>query len=147
MTWIDNDLASREKIQARSQIITAHAEKVYNSLWDQVSEFAQEANTKGVKVYTNGTPFKRVVGLGPFRPHNPNSNLELIIELRKEPASIAVSGSHGMYSFIIDVCKDNVVCLKLSGKTVTIYDAAVHILRSFLFPDVVSKEYSESATA
>jgi hypothetical protein len=146
VSWIDDDIKARGEIEARAQLINTHAEGVYNDLWKEILERVTEAKNKGIQLYTNGTPFSRIVGLGDFRPPKEDSRRELVIGFRKDyPSGISVSNRAGTYALSVDVCDDNVVCLKLSGKPITMHDAGIYILRSFIFPDVVSKENNESA--
>jgi hypothetical protein len=56
------------------------------------------------------------------------------LALKKASHRILVSGIDPAPNLSLDLCADNVVCLKLSGKQVTYDEAAQAVLDPFLFP-------------
>lgn len=123
-----------EKLRAHNDLILQHAERIYRLLWQEMNRWIEEAQERGIKVETNGSPLERSVVL----PSQLASDLPriLTISLKKELHVISVSGLQHPLELQLDVCPDNVVCLKHNGVEVNIDKAAILILDPFLFPEL-----------
>lgn len=127
------------KSKARTKAIHDSIEKLYDGLWDeikrQVSDLQRE-HGEDVGLYTNGSQFDRVVGIqNPSDAHNRKTpKNELHLTLNDE--MIIASFSADSLDFKAAPGSDDVVRLTYKGADKTMQDAAVMILRRFLFPDI-----------
>jgi len=137
MTWISGRLEQRKKLIDRRNAVANNAENLFGELWIAIITCTTEAKASGLAVETNGTSLERVVAA--CTPPDPHKRKELRIKLDKYGEKVTVSESGRETEFLIDVCDDGVICLKLDGKQVTIQDAARLILDPFLFPDLQSE--------
>jgi len=97
---------------------------------------SKEAQTKGIDVIANGTPYERTVTV----PDPPNSELRVLtVSLDKAAQLISVSGLKSDFDLRFDVCQPhNRVCLKRGDSEITLHDAAQQILEPFIFPEFAS---------
>jgi hypothetical protein len=157
-SWIDDCLKEREKLQLRTLFISNNAERVFEDLWAEMRHWIDVAKSKKIPVSTNGSPYERIVKLNTWPDRdNPTASptvsvltIKLVkekeeIEIASEPVldkremgggTYTVSGGPRQERLLFDLCEDNVVCLKLNGKQLSIHDAAIAILRPFLFPEL-----------
>jgi hypothetical protein len=142
MTWLDECLIEQEKLRKRKQFISARADEVFDSLWEAIKRLIGEAKQKlkGFTLSTNGGPEARVVELTKV-PLNSQSGYfpkKLAINLAKDKSavSVVIPDGGGSVQLILDICEDNVVCLKHEGEQISINDAAILALGPFLFPEL-----------
>jgi hypothetical protein len=137
MTWIDDRLAQRKMLEECNELIASSAEEIYDGLWEEIARFVDEAKKKGLPVFTNGKPHERVVGL--VMVPGPNESFamskELRIKLLKGERCIKAHGPKVDIRLSLDVCRDNVVCLKYGENEIRTDAAAKLILDKFLFPE------------
>src|SRR5437899_1711134 len=122
MTWIDRRMADLESWKKRNTAIRDHALEIYEALWNEIVEHLKEAKEKGLPVSTNGAPRKRVIGLEKQNKSGQRVELEVILVDAKD--RIRVKGDRVDLFLDLDICPDGVVCLKLTGKPISIEDAA-----------------------
>src|SRR5579863_534608 len=124
MTWIDERLAERERLKIRNALVEHGSVPIFNDLWAEVLRLVEEAKDKGVPVGTNGLPSERIVWQPGIHPPNDSDERrrELRIKLLEDRESISVSGPHVSLQFSIDLCDDNVVCLKHDGQPLVLSD-------------------------
>ena len=146
MNWIDDRIKQRENEQHRLHLISASAEQIFNDLWSAITPWVEDAKTKDIPLFTNGTPYERVISLSvpPLRGQSSANPKQLTIKLIKESAGAeirvhGVAGTGGFLRLKLDVCDDGVVCLEQDGKPIAISDIAIRILDRFLFPDLPSE--------
>ena len=148
MTWIDDRLAERAMRDKRTELILSNAEEIFNNLWKEIKRSVDEAKSKQLPVSANGSPYERVILIpDPIQPpraafgeevsRSPVSK-RLRVKLEKDASEITVDGPP--HKIAIDVCDDNVVCLKINGKPTSLPDAARAILDPFLFPELNEPE-------
>lgn len=134
MTWIEKRIADLELWKSRRSVIREHAVDVYEALWREISEHLSEARTKGFPVSTNGTPRKRIIRLE--KQNRSGDFFELQVSLVEAKDRIRAIGDRVDLFLDLDICPDDVVCLKYLGKQLTIEEAAISILDPFLFPQL-----------
>ena len=138
MTWIDRRLAEKEAARVRHLSIDQASERIYAELWQAVGKCVDEANNKGFTLERNGSPHERTVVLlippSAGRRHSPPARRELTLVLKRSSEEIVVKGLSAPPKLTLDLCPDNVACLKLDGNQVNYDDAAQAILNPFLFP-------------
>jgi len=140
MTWIERRTADLESQKSRNAVIRDHALKVYDALWNEISEHGSEAKEKGFPVSTEGTSRKRVITLK--KQTLSGQQWKLQVNLVDAKDRIRATGTHIHpidLSIELDLCPDGPVCLKLAGQPITIEDAAISILDPFLFPQLQNK--------
>ena len=130
-SWIVERLEQRAASKERDRLIAASAERMFGELWLTMAGFIEEAQQRGIEIFTNGMPLERVVTLT-VPPRT------LTVTLKKDQQMIAIRGVEGIYKLTFDVCPDHVVCLKLSGEPKSYSEAAQAILDPFLFPEFQS---------
>lgn len=134
MTWIDRRIADLEALKTRRSMIREHALEIYEALWKEITEHLAEAKAKGFPVSTNGAPRKRLISL--LKQNLSGDSFELEVSLVDGKDRIRASGDRVDLFLDLDLCPDNVVCLKLAGRQISIEDAAIRILDPFLFPQL-----------
>src|SRR5580700_6327353 len=138
MTWIDKRLAEKEAARVRHLSIDQSAERIYAELWQAIGRCVDEANNKGFTLERNGSPHERsVVRLIPpsaGRRHSSPTRKELSLVLKRASEEIVVNGLLAPPKLTLDLCPDNVACLKLDGNQVNYDEAAQAVLDPFLFP-------------
>ncbi len=55
MSWIDYCLKQRADVFRRSVLIEQAATGIFEELWAAITPWVEEAKTKGIPVFTNGT--------------------------------------------------------------------------------------------
>lgn len=144
MNWIEDRVAERESIARRNQLIKASAEKFFNSLWEEIEQWLVEARDKGgFLIHTNGTPYERMIfaSISP-PPSQPSRNPKtLTVKLTKDKSAI-VASEFGVppVKLLLDVCPNDLVCLKHNDKQVSMSEAAILVLDPFLFPRALAPE-------
>ena len=93
-----------------------------------------EAKEKGFVLSTNGAPRKRVISLA--KKNRSGDFFECEVALVDAKNRIRASGDRVELFLDLDICPDGVVCLKLSGRQISIEGAAISILDPFLFPQL-----------
>jgi|NGEPerStandDraft_6_1074524.scaffolds.fasta_scaffold177056_2 hypothetical protein len=144
MSWIDDRIKQRDEAFRRSVLIEAAAEKIFNHLWEAITPLVEEAAKKEILVFTNGTPYERVIGLSVV-PRHLQGSVEpklLTLKLEKEKHAIMVLGMRQPIQLELDLAGGDVVYLKYDGKQVTIGEVATSILDAFLFPEVTKSPFS-----
>jgi hypothetical protein len=138
MTWIDERLEQLRRKTERDRAVFDGADRLFDELWAEVEGRVKEANSKGLRVGTNGFAYERIVWASVIPPlEQPSAKRrELRINLHRESEGISVSGSYQTWTLKIDVCEDGVVCLKHNDKAIVIQEAARLILDPFLFPEL-----------
>ena len=118
----------------RNRAVANGAMVIFDDLWREIVALVKEAKEKGLSVFTNGTPFERIVctSLNP----STEGRRELRISLCREPERISVSGLAQSIEFLIEEDDNRVVCLKWKEKPISIEKAARLILEPFLFPEL-----------
>jgi hypothetical protein len=134
MTWIDDRLSGREHERVRRLSIEQSAERIYGELWEAIKKCVDEASRKGFGLETNGSPHERTVVLSTNSSRRTLSTRKLALALKKASQRILVTGIEPAPELVLDLCHDNVVCLKLNGKQVSYDEAAQAVLDPFLFP-------------
>lgn len=140
MNWIDDRVAERESITRRNQLIKASAEKVFNTLWEEIEKWLAEARNKGgFLIHTNGTLYERMIfaSISP-PPSEPSRNPKrLTVKLTKDKSAIvAIEFGVSPVKLLLDVRPNDVVCLKHNDKQVSMSEAAILVLDPFLFPEL-----------
>lgn len=134
MNWIDERIAERDNNARRDQLIRGSAEKIFNNLWQEVEMWIAEANNKGFALMTNGDPYERIV-LQPVIPKAGQSRSnprKLTIKIVDKKAIVATA--EGMdIRLDLDLCANDVVCLKREGVQVSMDEAGRMLLEPFLF--------------
>ena len=141
MNWIDDRIKQRQVEASRSAVIDSSAEQIFNDLWDEINRWVAEAKQKNLPVFTNGTPYERIVSLSvpPPSGRSQSNPRQLTIRLAREKKAIVVGGiSAGGQSvqLTLDVCDDGVICIKHYGERVSVSEIAMQILDHFLFPEL-----------
>ena len=139
MSWMDARMAQQREIAARKRLISEHAAATFEALWEKLKEQIAEAKSRDFPIFTNGSPQIRTVGIpvSPAAGETSRSADSFTLSLDKAEGCILASGDRGVdFRFHLDVCPDNVVCLKWQGAPISIDDAAVKLLDRFLFPDL-----------
>jgi len=139
MSFIDDGVAKRKEIQQQAKLIAEQAPKVYEDLWDRVNRFINEAKRKGFLLSTNGSLHNKLVELRiPAKyPELADHRDHFRLTLDSPKGRIYAKGQSGVnFEFVLDVCGDGVVCLKWNGGRIETEDAAILILKQFLFSDV-----------
>ncbi|MFI5115960.1 MAG: hypothetical protein ACHP8B_04605 [Terriglobales bacterium] len=138
MSWIGGRLDERRQARQRADLIAPSLGKVFSDLWEEIKVSVNDAKARGIDISTNGTTWERKVILSrsPLPGESSREPDTLIIRVLKEKFVIAISGPQVNTEFQVDVCEDNVICLKQGGEQVGIHDATVRILDPFLFPDL-----------
>ena len=121
----------RARKQECDRLIFQNAENIYNLLWKEMTKWIEEAQQRGIDVWTNGSPYERQVGFKSVIAEQ----RQLTLALDKERQTIAIGGPRLFFVLQLAVCSDNTVCLKHDGKEIQIGDAAIKILDPFLFPE------------
>jgi hypothetical protein len=136
MSWIDERLTAQEKAKRDWELISAHGEKVYDALWQEIADRVAEAKNGGMRVSANGSTYERIVLLGAApttrQPYTEPQQLKIV--LKKDEALILVSSSRVNLELSLAVCPDGVVCIQYEGREVVIPEASRMILEPFLFP-------------
>ncbi len=143
MNWIDDRLKQRESVFRRSALIEQAAGTILNNLWDAITPWVDEAKKRNMPVFTNGTPYERVVILStPVLPGQSRSDPKrLTLSLAKDRSGIVVDGiGWEAVKLTFDVSDDGVVCIKQNGEEVSVSDLAISLLDQFFFPEFVSKD-------
>lgn len=139
MDWLDEANAEVKAIRERERLIVEEQEQVYESLWKELRAHIDAATKSSFpRLFTNGRQLARMIKL-PVPPIPPNMEARpktVEISLVKEEHQITAVGDGVDVVLSVDVCDDGVVCLKLDGKQTTLKDAAIAILRPFLFPEL-----------
>jgi hypothetical protein len=130
MTWIDDRLAQEKARRERWDLIKQHADAVYEALWTQIVEYVAEAKSKSLSVFTTGSVHDRIVSTSPDARY-PD---QLHVTMGK--GRIRAHGTGIDIEFLLDVCPDGVVCLKLRGEPISTEAAAIRILDPLLFPNL-----------
>jgi hypothetical protein len=139
MDWLDDSARERDRRDVHSKEIALRGYEVFESLWRDVTRWIEEAKTKGHLLSTNGSPESRTVKLE-FNPPNPQARLlpkELKIDIAQDRSVISAvfPDKEGEIIFLLDICDDGVICIKHEGKKIYPSDAAILILRRFIFPE------------
>lgn len=108
MNWIDDRVAERESITRRNQLIKASAEKVFNTVWEEIEKWLVDARNKGgFLIHTNGTPYERMIfaSISP-PPSEPSRNPKrLAVKLTKDKSAIvAIEFGVSPVKLLLDVC-------------------------------------------
>jgi hypothetical protein len=139
MNWLDACAIERNRRDAHSKEIAMRGLEVFESLWRDVVRWIEEAKTKGHLLSTNGATESRTVNLE-FEPLNAHAMLfpkVLKIDLAKDRSVISAvfPDAEGDIEFLLHICDDGVICMKHEGKRIYSTDAAILILRRFIFPE------------
>ena len=143
MNWIDDRLKQREDAYRRTVLIVQAAPVVFDNLWDAIIPWVEEAKKKNIPVFTNGTPYERIVVLStPVRFGQSHSDPKhLTLSIAKDRSAIVVTGiGSEPTTLILDMCADGVVCIKHKGEKVSIADTAISLLDQFFFPERFTDE-------
>ena len=135
MNWIDERILERDNNTRRDQLIRGSAEKIFNSLWGEVETWIADANNKGFALQTNGDPYERVV-LMPVIPKPAQSHAmprKLTIKVEKDKSAIIGTVAGEIIKLDLDVCTNDVVCLKHEGRQVSMDEASRLLLEPLLF--------------
>jgi hypothetical protein len=136
MSWLDERIQQAREREERSKSITNGAPDLYVSLWTEIVKIVEEAKRKRIPVFTNGTEIDRIVSFGAHDVYESRQPLRQIhLNLGKDKPSINVSGDISI-TFSVDLCPDNIVCLKEKDKQISTRDAAIRIMDQFLFPEL-----------
>ena len=136
MTWIDDRLEERRKLEHRQQTLQAFGFEAFSDLWSKVAADIAEARQKGIQVSTDGGPNERIVRLAakiePGEDYATPKELTLSLgdDLRIKIRGATIS------SLELGTTPEDVVCLIHNGKEISAEDAARLILDPFLFPEL-----------
>ena len=139
MSWIGDRREEQRQARQRADLIAPSIDRFFGELWETIKVSIKDANARGFEVSTNGTAWERKVILSRSSslPGQPLREPEtLTINVLKEKFLIVVSGPQINMQFQVDLCEDNVICLKQNGEQVSLPDATIRILDPFLFPDL-----------
>jgi hypothetical protein len=139
MNWLDDCSRERNRLDVHSKEIAMRGHEVFESLWRDVTRWIEEAKTKGHLLSTNGTPESRTVKLE-FKPLNAHAMLlpkvlKLNVAEDRSLISAVFPDTEGDIKLLLDICDDGVICMKHEGKRIYPSDAAILILRRFIFPE------------
>lgn len=143
MSWIDDRLKQRDDTYRRTVLIERAAPVVFDNLWDAIVPWVEEAKKRNMPVFTNGTPYERIVILStPIRLGQTQSDPKhLTLSIAKDRSAIVVTGiGSEPTTLILDMCDDGVVCIKHKGEEVPIADIAISLLDQFFFPECFTDE-------
>lgn len=143
MEWLEEADAQAKAIRDRLMQIVEHEGEIYEALWSELKAHIEAARAKSFpQLFTNGEPLSRVIGLpqSPVPPAMSASPKTIKIQLVKIIHSICIYGpgksQHPSLKLQVDVCDDGVVCLTLDGMQISLKNAAIAILRPFLYPEL-----------
>src|ERR1700680_3831543 len=134
MNWVNDRLEQRRKAEQKRIAIGSYVEVIYNDLWNEILARIDDAKAAGFTLFTNGSPFERIVRLSVMTGGNPK---ELKITLDRQKQRISVSGlpSHVIEFLPMDLREDGVVCLKHKDQEILNPDAAKLVPDPFFFPE------------
>jgi hypothetical protein len=144
MSWIDDRISDQKMLEEhqsevaeRKRAIAAEAETIYGDLWDELKEVLKEFESKNLPAYLNGSPLQRLIRRpGKIKPGtSSHPGHEILVALSKDRQAISISGEVTIH-LQLDVCDDGVVCMKLSGESISLRNAANKILDRFYFPEL-----------
>ena len=143
MSWIEDRLRERRERERKNQIIAKGCEPLFNDLWDEIVTLCREAESKGIRVTTNGSPFEREVWISDslLAGGGAPTKRGVKILLDKKNKTITARRDQKEVGFSIDTRTDGVLCLKYDSKEVGIQKAAEMILDPFFFPELPMKEF------
>lgn len=150
MEWLDEADQMQQRLAERRRAITEHEGEMYSSLWEEVKRHVAAARSREsfAGVTMNGQPECRIVSL-PLSPLSPlfTFQRQVTVSLLREKHQILAEvadtdhgGSRVREALQIDVNQDNIVCLTRNGVEVSLKDAAIYILRPFLYPELPEYE-------
>lgn len=136
MSFIDDGITRENELRARNRLFHTEAPKIYESLWNQITAYLEEARQKKeFTLTTNGSLYERTVQIQVRRPGAALPHLEefkLWMELDKE--KLIAKGRRGVDLTFQFENAGGIAQLTHHGSAITIDDAAVLILKPFLFP-------------
>jgi hypothetical protein len=133
--WIESRLAAHQKSVDDLRTIWSGSEILFTHLWEEIVELAKFAESKDMRISTNGSPHERTVLMGMYPVGNQSSAhpRALKIALKQDRRKISASSDAGNIEFSVAVCDDGVICLKDDLFPVSTRDAARKIMEPFLF--------------
>jgi hypothetical protein len=137
MSFIDDGLAMQPQVARRKTLIEEGCCAIYVDLWERMKAYIEEAKQKGFELSSSGSLYhrkvERLLPPGSARPRD-----SFTLDLRCDEESIGTHGANRGMKFILsfDVLADGLVCLKHNGEPIQTDEAAVLMLRQFLFPEL-----------
>jgi single-stranded DNA-binding protein len=129
VSFIDDGLREREQREQSRALIAEHAPKIYSELWRQIVEHVAEAKKKGLHVFTNGSLHDRLVEM---QDDGRTDHFRLVLDSTNR--TITASGSRSLsFTFELTASPEGIVSLESAGEQISPGDAAVLILKQFLF--------------
>lgn len=132
--WYEDAKNESEKRDRSAFAVRNNIEKLYEELWTEIAQQIADLGKKHNRyLYTNGGGFDRVIGApNPANmPTDRNKKNELHVRLAGD--KITTSGPCKSLEFAAWTGPDNVVRLAHNGVPKTMQEAAIMVLRGFLF--------------
>jgi hypothetical protein len=139
MEWLEEADTQAKAIRDRLRQIVEHEGEIYEALWSELKTHIDAARAKSFpQLFTNGQPLARVIALSqpPTPPSQTGSPKQVKIVLKRDKHLIVATGGGVNVTLEVSVCDDGVVCLTLEDAPVSLKDAAIAILRPFLYPEL-----------
>jgi arginine utilization protein RocB len=155
MPWYEQAFEESVRRKSQSASIYREAEKVYNAIWDAiVQEMNQLHSRRQQSLQTNGSAFERTIKQ-PISPRYDEGDSEfrfreMLFKLSGDrKAIIAMAASFEEYppakiEFDLEQSKDGIVRPIHKGTPVETHEAAIMVLRHFLFPDLPAEREKRS---
>lgn len=133
--WIDSKLDAHHKSFSEVQTIRNGADELYEHLWKEVVALSQYAATKGMRTFTNGTAYERVVAMSlmPTTDQQVTTPRKLKLALPEDRRKIIASWDSEKIEFALGVYPDGVLVIKRGEAPVSPKEAAKLIMEPFLF--------------
>jgi hypothetical protein len=145
MSWFDDARNESEAIRSRSARIYEESENIYDLLWGAVAKEVQMLHNRNqAHIFTGGTPHDRFLRhqVLPSMNAEHHATREMHITLSADKSRImAVAPRLGDYGpsnviFDLEVLQDGVIRLMHEHEPIEIQNAAIMVVRNFLFPDL-----------
>lgn len=133
MSWVDDRSNEEAKAEENRSKIGLYGDKLYEELWEEIADRVADARKRNLPYTTNGSAYERaVIKLTP-RNHPPGEVDRMTVSLDRGEWKILVESDERNLTITMGLCKDEVVCLKHDGRTLSVPDAARLILEPFIF--------------
>jgi hypothetical protein len=146
VSWMDDRIKERRDKEEREGLIYAHAEEVFDALWEHIKIIIEEAKSKGLPADTNGGPRNRLAYMSvlPQRGQASASRKELHLTLDKNRRGITAKIDATTINMGIEVNADKIVGLTHKGSEVDAEQMAEMLLDRLLFWDLPPRKAEET---
>lgn len=141
MNWIDDRREEIKNRQERERLIAEAGAVLFADLWNEIVKWVVDAAQKGIRVTTNGTTWERRIVLSRTPLPHQDSRAADVLTMKTSTVNgefyIGFAGVPRINTkFNVDLCADNVACLKHNGEQVSMEQVAIIVLDPFLFPEL-----------